>query len=256
MKYSERYRVHYYYTDRNFELKLFYLAKYMQETALAAYDLLEEPRQELCDKGLAFFLAKISFRFWHEIKKFDEIRIETWALPPKSVGFVRNYRIFNETSGTYAAAAASSWALVNLGNHGIVHPKSLSESFVSLSTDAEELGFEPVRRLGLPDEGEAVWEPLLEKEVFYNDIDENLHMNNTVYLDLAQNALWKAYGGALPGRLAALDFSYDVPVAEGDRIFVWALKTSGQEGDTIYLRGKSGGAHCFGARAVFESPVK
>jgi len=248
MKHSDIYRVHYHYTDKNFDLKLFYIAKYMQETALAAFDLLGEPRRELTEKNLAFFVSKITFRFEGEIKKFDTIKVETWTLPPKSVNYVRNYRITNETTGVCAVRAASSWALVNTKDMAIMHPNALSDQFNALSTDTEELGFAPFKRINIPP-GEPVF--LFDKEVFYCDIDENMHMNNTIYLDIAQNALHKMTRDLPSKKLTALDISYESGAPEGERLSVWGTKAQAGTETELYLRGKIGATNCFTAKAVY-----
>ena len=250
MKHIEKYRVHYHYTDRNFELKLFYIAKYIQETALAAFDLIDGPRRELEENNLAFILSKISFVFEGEIKKFDEISVETWAMLPKTATLIRNYRVYNDTTGICAVRAASAWALININEKTIINPNTLSENFNS-RTDGEELGFAPVRRIKMPDENETAsgWELLFEKEVFYSDIDENMHMNNTVYLDVVQNALKKAARKDLPtGKLRSLDLSYNYAAEESDILSVWGIKINNE----IYLRGKIGEVNCFDAKACFE----
>ena len=250
MKYIEKYHVHYYYTNRNFDLKLFYIGKYLQETALAAFDSMEGPRQELTEKNLAFILSKISFVFENKIKKFDDIKVETWALPPKSAAFIRNYRIFNETSGTCAVLAASSWALVNMLEKTIVNPNTLSENF-NYATDEEDIGFVPVRRIKIPDEINILSDNnfIFEKEIFYNDIDENMHMNNTVYLDIIDNALHKIKRDNTTEKLRTLDLSYNYAAEEGDILSVWGIKIN----DEIYLKGKIGEINCFDAKATFDA---
>jgi len=254
MKHREKYRVHYYYTDRNFDLKLLYIAKYMQETALAALDMVDGPRRELTEKKLAFFLSKMSFVFDGEIKKFDDIIVETWALPAKSVSSVRNYKIINETSGACAVRAASLWALLNIADKSITHPNILSEHFIDGLTDDEDIGFSPARRIKMPDEIETAAENnvLFKKEILYGDIDENMHMNNTVYLDIIQNALWKISGECSPCKLRSLDVSYDRETAEGDYLTVCGAKTTGETGEEIYIRGKIGDTACFNAKACFK----
>ena len=248
MKHSEKYRVHYHDTDRNFNLKLFYMAKYMQETALAAFDRLESPRRELTEKKLAFILSKMSFRFEGEIKKFDEIRVDTWFLPMKSITVIRNYRIFNETMGTYAVRATSSWALVNINEKAIVRPSALSENFTAVIDD-EELGINSARRIDKPNEIKLSDDNyLFEREVLYSDIDENTHMNNTIYLDIVENSIWKTVRGILPGKLRTLDIAYNNGASEGDCISIWGVRTAGN----IYIHGEIGAIDCFDAKACFE----
>ena len=253
MKHTAKYHVHYHYTDRNFRLKLFYIAKYMQETALAAFDRLEAPRQELIDRGLAFILTKLSFRFDGEVKKFDEITVETWALPFKSITFVRNYRVRNETTGECAIRASSSWALININEKSIVRPDTLSANYTAM-TDDEDIGFQPVRKIISMPADDVLFNDsnlLFQKEILYSDIDENLHMNNTIYLDIIENALWKVAGGVFSGKLRALDLSYNSGAAEGERLTVWGMREDADNGTEIYVKGMIGSINCFDAKALY-----
>jgi acyl-CoA thioesterase FadM len=253
MKNTAKYRVHYHHTDRDFKLKLLYLAEYMQETALSAFDLRDGPRTEMLEKNLAFILSKISFHFEYEIRKFDDLRVESWMLPNKTVSMTRNYRVFNETTEKCAVRAASTWVVVDMVKKMLVRPDVLSEHFTSADTDDEELGIAPVRRLKLPDDSEVLTGQnyLFDREVWHSDIDENGHMNNTLYLDIVENSLWKASKGALPGKLSTLDLSYNNGVTEGDRMSVWGMKTAEENIPIIYLKCKSGESNCFEAKACF-----
>jgi len=264
MKHSENYHVQYHHTDRDFNLKLLYLAQYMQETAVAAFDRLTLPRREIIEKSLAFVLSSISFKFEREIKKFDEICVETWALPLTSATFTRNYKVYNEATGDCCIIASSSWVLIHTQKRTLVNPKTLSESYTA-ATEDEEVGFRAVRKLRMPDGLETPGGEnfLFDKEILYCDIDENMHMNNTVYLDIVQNALWKVMRNpqpgqpgqagqqGQPGKLGSLDLSYNSGASEGKKLSVWGMKTTTETGAEVYIRGKAGEDNCFDARAVY-----
>ena len=111
MKWSNDYKVHYYYTDYNNILKPSYIARYMQETAWNSLKCWGPSWEYLKENNFAFILSKISFRYYEEIYEDDIIRAETWANPPKTVIFPRNYRIYKD--GKIAAEAVSSWVLIN-----------------------------------------------------------------------------------------------------------------------------------------------
>jgi acyl-CoA thioesterase FadM len=253
MKHTEKYRARYHDTDRNFNLTLFHISRYMQETAFAAFDLLDAPRREITDKGFAFILTKISFSFESVIKKFDEIRVETWALPIKSVTYIRNYRIIDETARVCAVRAATAWALISVEDKRIVHPRALSENFTAL-TDDEEIGFAPVRKIKMPDDINVVsaGNLLFTKDVLYSDIDENMHMNNTVYLDIIQNALSKALQGDPLDRLRTLDLTFNSGAVEGDRVSIYGVKITGEHGVEVFISGICNGVNCFDAAAHYE----
>ena len=93
---------------------------------------------------------------------------------------------------------------------------------------------------------------LFEREVFYNGIDEYTHMNNTIYLDIIENAVWKTIRGIFPGKLTALDIAYNNGTSERDCISVWGMKTAGDTGTEVFIHGKNRENNCFDAIAYFE----
>jgi acyl-ACP thioesterase len=93
---------------------------------------------------------------------------------------------------------------------------------------------------------------LFDKEVFYSDVDEYMHMNNTVYLDIIQNGLCKMMKNVPLNKLSALDISYDNGASEGDHLSIWGIKKPIETGIEVYLRGKIDEINCFDARAYFK----
>ena len=87
MKWSNEYKVHYYYTDYNNILKPSYITRYMQETAWNALKNRGPTPEYLKENNLAFILTKISFKYHEEIAEDDMIKVETWANPAKNIIF-------------------------------------------------------------------------------------------------------------------------------------------------------------------------
>jgi len=249
MKWSDEYRVHYYYTDYNNILKPGYIARYMQETAWNALKSWGPAPEYLMENNLAFILSKISFKYYREIREDDRIKVETWAVPPKSLIFIRNYRIYK--GGAVAAEAASAWALMDMKEKAVLKPEVLGGNFKGF--DSEELGFAVQRRFKIPENPAE----LLEYKVRYADIDTNFHMNNAAYIDLVSECLYN--GGEkmspdLKKQVLSVDLNYNSEAVFGDVIGIEKIAEKNGDCEEIYLTGKVKAAdkNCFEAKAVIK----
>ena len=178
MKFSEEYRVHYYYTDYNNVLKPGYIGRYMQETAWYSFKNRGADMQYIKENNLAFILSKISFRYYDEIYEDDIIKVETWANPPKTLMFPRNYRIYK--NGKAVVEAVSVWVLMDIKNKLICRPDDFQNIFTAY--DGEELDFAVQKRFKMPDD--INMGGYFEYKVKCSDIDTYFHMNNVAYIDL------------------------------------------------------------------------
>ena len=263
MKWHNEYKVHYYYTDYNNILKPGYIAKYMQETAWNALKAWGPAPGYLKGNNLAFILSKISFRYYREIREDDEIKVETWAVPPsRSVIFVRNYRIYK--GGETAAEASSAWALMDIKEKSILKPEALGDNFKGF--DDEVLDFAVQKRIAIPNtipEGPAErreYREYREYKVRYADIDTNFHMNNVAYIDLISECLYnegEKMSPDLKKRVMSIDLNYNSEAVFGDVIGIdKVVNKPGKLGDCeeIYLEGrvKTAEKTCFEAKAVIK----
>ena len=257
MKWSNEYRVHYYYTDYSNILKPGYIARYMQETAWNALKEWGPAPKYLKERCFAFILSKISFRYYKEIYEDDVIKVETWAVPPsKSVIFTRNYRIYKE--GGVAAEAASAWDLMDMKERTVLKPEVLGENFKGF--DDEELSFGVQKRFKIPDAVPETYSFC----VRYADIDTNLHMNNAVYIDLVSECIYNAedkLSADLKKSVLSIDFNYNSEAVYGDIIEIEktaAPNLDNKEFEEIYLSGKvkSTDKNCFEAKTVVRTGME
>ncbi|MCL2771770.1 MAG: thioesterase [Oscillospiraceae bacterium] len=255
MKWSNEYKIHYYYTDYNNILKPGYIGRYMQETAWYALKNWGPTPQFLAENNLAFILSKISFRYYSEIHEDDIIKAETWANPPKTVIFPRNYRIYNQSkNGEIAAEAVSAWALMDMKEKTILKPDMIEENFRN-GFDGEELDFAVQRRFKSPEN--SVNSSTVEYKVAYSDIDTNLHMNNAAYIDLICDNLY--YDGEklspdLKKRILSLDLNYNSQAVFGDIIEIYRTVALNGQTEEHYINAKikSSGQNCFESKVVIK----
>ena len=253
MKWQEEYKVHYYYTDYKGRLKPSYITRYIHETANRSMKNFGFSSDFLFKKNLAFILSKISFKYYSPIVEDDVIKVQTWALPPKTTIFQRNYRIYKDDG--IAVEAASAWALINIKEKSIIRPENF-EYMTEEMLDSEEISFEVQKRLRIPDDMEYLTDYIIK----YSDIDHNLHMNNSVYIDLICDCVYNQGEKLNEGSnqkiecFHSIDISYNNQAVFGDTLEITKGKTvaeyTGIEEHFIKAKNKSSGLNCFEAKVT------
>ena len=260
MKWSDEYKVHYYYTDYNNILKPSYIGRYMQETAWNALKNRGPTPEYLKSNNIAFILSKISFRYYSVIREDDIIKAETWANPPKTVIFPRNYRIYNmNRGGEIAAEAVSAWALLDMKEKNILKPAGFKDVFVAY--DDEELTFGVQKRFNMPQN----MAKFSEYNVRCSDIDSNMHMNNAAYIDLICDNLYDYNGGEkltaelnINKRIISLDLNYNTEAVFSEAIEISKGVIISENGmEEHYISGciKSGGQNCFESKVILSNKL-
>jgi len=253
MKWSEEYRVHYYYTDYNNILKPSYAARYMQETALNAWKSWGPDAEYTKKNNLALILTKISFRYYEPILEDDLIKVETWANPPKSLVFPRNYVIYK--NGKPAIEAVSSWVAMNIKDKIILRPGDIKDMYTAYND--EELAFDVQKRIKMPDDISICGE----YKVRCSDIDANLHMNNAAYIDLICDNLYQdseIISPALKKQIISIDLNYNseakfAQIIEISREISRGAESSGFEEYFIRAKIKNAEQNCFDAKIVLKN---
>ena len=248
MKWKTQYKVHYYYTDYRGILKPSYTSRYMQETANNALKGWGPTPSGLVENNQAFILSKITFKFYKPVFEDEVIDVETWAHASGALIFTRFYRILRGEE--IVAEAASSWVLVNIGTKQLLRTSELYTD--SIQSDDEKLAFETVRRFKIPEELQFIGE----RRISFSDIDQNMHTNNTVYLDIiADMAAVTSDGTPMSGRrIAEMDIMYQKESPYGETLLLYRHEGERDEsGASIcVLRAafKTTGEVCFDARAT------
>ena len=247
MKWSNEYKVHYYYTDYNNILKPGYIARYMQETAWNSLKNHEPKPEYFIKNNLAFIISKISFRYYEEIYEDDIIKVETWANPSKVLIFPRNYRVYK--NGRIAAEAVSAWVLMDTKNKSILRPDVLDGIFTAY--DNEELSFSVQKRIKMPE----YMSEYIEYKVRCSDIDTNFHMNNAVYIDLICDNLYagtEIISTELKKRIFSLELNYNSEARFSQIIEINKSMILCEDKREYYMRGKikNGEQNCFEAKVV------
>jgi len=136
---------------------------------------------DLADKGLAWFLGRLTVRV-DRFPRWDEcIIVKTWPCGGKGLMCFRDFEI-TDSAGDIIAAASSGWLVVDLNRRRPLRPnRTLGDIPVNpkraLQTDFEEID-EP---------GQCQFSKIFEPR--FGEIDLNNHINNSIYFTWASESM-------------------------------------------------------------------
>ena len=180
----------------------------MQDTVNRQMEKIGPSYDELMSRHLSFILSRMKIKFYAPILSHDMIESSTWATTKsRGVSFYRCYEV--KKNGETVAEASSIWALVDTD----------TGHFVKTSDFGAPYGECEPLEIDLPRKLQPLGELLKvgEKTVFYGDVDQNVHMNNTVYADV----LWNFVPGFKTKRMTSIDILYvsEAPLGETVEIY-------------------------------------
>ena len=207
MKQTENYRINAHDVDFNGLLTPTGYMKYLQDCAYCQMETDGPSYDELFSRGLAFIISRIRILFFEPVRAHENVTVTTWSGGGHAASFFRCYGM--EKDGREIARGRSVWALYDFKNKKLVR---YADAEINYAID-EDPGIEITKRpeiTGIP-------ELLGVKEVFYTDVDQNRHMNNTRYADM----FWNFLPGHEDKRISSIDISYLNEAPLGDEIEVY-----------------------------------
>jgi acyl-ACP thioesterase len=130
---------------------------------------------------IAWILMRVRLEIGRPAHLEEPLIVETWPQPPRG-SYDRDYLIKAEKDGELLARAVSTWILMNLTKHDIERGKVFDYAYdIQKSERALDCR---LRQLKAP----GPLAPAGEHPVRYSDVDYNLHVNNTRYIDFIMDA--------------------------------------------------------------------
>ena len=156
---------------------------------------------------LLFVLCRMKLVLSGSIVAGKKYRLTTFALPPERIQFYRDAYIEDE-SGEVVGRLTALWVLISALNRRITLTDGLKKQLEPLAEKMKTLRPVLGERLSDLDEEEET-EACFSHVVSQEDIDENGHMNNTVYIRLVQEA-----GFDYPVKTFEIDFEKECMLSE------------------------------------------
>jgi acyl-ACP thioesterase len=173
--------------DFNLRIKPGAVMGFFQDIAKEHAEKLGLGGADMAAKNLFWVMVRMSFKILKNPSVGEKLTVETFFGRPKLIDTTRSYRIFNAVGET-VISGASKWCVLDAGNY---KPQRLAPFFEKFE-DGDYTDEEPLRDANPKIEISA--DLLSEAEapavfsVGVTDLDQNLHMNNSRYGDIALNA--------------------------------------------------------------------
>ena len=199
--------------------------RWMQEAANRQMRAEGPSYDELMERGLSFLLSRMCVDFIRPIIQYEELTVETFALPSRGYSFERGYRITDE-AGQTVATGQSVWALYDLNAGRLARVETLGEGY---STGEAPAVSAPVRFL-IPET--VALTRVGERKIAWSDVDVNRHVNNTGY----PNVLYDFLPDPGEGELFGMSLNYRHEAKLGETLTVLFGEEPTEEGKRRWFR--------------------
>lgn len=211
------------------QLRTSRLLELFQEASISHTEELGWPRQTTLDCGFLWMIAMQRIEI-ERMPVYDEtIVLTSWPGPMMHVLYPRQYRIEDER-GNVLVRGSAIWTLVDMGTRAMANPDDHGVVIGGVEAGDELPLPRPIRAEECDREASFT--------VPFSFCDLNGHMNNTRYLDVAEDHLAHAAEGA---DLAGFSVQYMSEIRFGDEVALcW------REGiDSAFVEGARDGQRCF-----------
>jgi len=215
------------------------LMKYMQQMAREDCDTIGCTYAEMRRLNTVFVSVRSGIEFYAPVNVGDTIKIVTFNNDISGITFDREFEIFR--GDKEVAHASTFWVLVRFDTRALVRPNDFEYKFENHHRECGEV--EVPKRIAVPENYEKV-----ERVVRVSDLDENNHLNNCIYADIALDAL-KSFDG-LTARVKKIVILYRHEARLGETLSLSVGE--GESSAVVTAVRTSDGAPCFEAEVTFE----
>ena len=234
---KKRIKIESYEVGPNGDAKLSSLMKHMQQAALDDCDQYSASYENMREEDLVFVIIKFGIRFFFPIKKNDEIEILTVNDRVEGITFIRDYVLYK--NGVPAAEATTHWVMMSYSRRVPMRANSSKYPVPQMKMNITNLVIP--RTFG----GEGEYSNSETHKVRYSELDENEHLNNTVYADLVYD-----YSGCDIGEVESCFISFSSEALLGDSL-VMNRRGNEKSGELRCVNERSGKV-CFRALINFR----
>ncbi len=215
------------------------LLRYMQQLAREDCDSLGCTYRYMRSLNTVFVLTQLGMRLDEPIEEGETIILRTINDGVSGLFLDRSFEI--ELDGRIVGICSSRWVLVRYDTRALVRPRDFPVSFECPPREREIVAVP--RRFDASDA-----HPVGERIVRVSDLDENNHLNNCVYADIAADAL-PGFDG-LSGRFSGIKINFLGEARLGDALEL-SVSESG-ENPVVFALNRTTGKQCFEAELKFE----
>jgi len=197
--------------DSQYLIKPPTILNFMQDLAADSITIYDERFgfDGLLAKGQGWFLIRYRIEFDDYDKDVKELKVKTESRGCQRMTAYRDFEVLDNKTGARILRAASSWFIVDLSKKSVVNISQTYPDFLKFEKREDDI---ELRKL----------KPVLEFDaekrfhVRYDDLDINRHVNNTVYVGWALEAL--DYDFRVSHRLKSIDIYFKHEVSYGEDV--------------------------------------
>ena len=224
----------------NGTLKPSALLRYMQQAARLDCDQLGATYAYMRELNTVFMLTKVAFTLYRPLRSGEDMVMKTYNNRIDGIYFDREFEFY--ISEELAGRASSFWVLVRFDTRRPMRPREFPITFESLDISDQVL---QIPRSLLPED--PVF--LEDRTVRVSDLDENNHLNNCVYTDIALDALPGFDGLSQAVLSASVIFRHEARLHDVLHLSYGKTET----GSLVSAENTTAGAPCFEASFSFLS---
>lgn len=206
------------------------LFRFLQEISIAHTEALGAGRDKTLDKGALWVVSRMAVQFNRPLRYDEHIVLQSWPGETMHFIFPRYYRIL-DAAGESVLEASGLWTLIDRTTRKIIFPKELGISIPGADRPGQ---LELPGGLASPELPEH-----FTREVQYSDIDLNGHVNNTRYLNWADDLFDEPFHAAHACKL--LQINYEKEIRSGETVEL----LRGHNNQTWFVRGLADGTKAF-----------
>lgn len=180
IEFSKKIFVDYSLVDKDYNLKLSSLLRFMQNAATEHYDKKGLGRARLISEGMVFLVSKIALKISCPIKAEKTLELTTWEEDIKGAYFVRDFEF--RVDGEVVGQAQTLWVVVDPVTHAVLRPSDFPYP-IQTPNKSVEISAGKISERTL----EKVYDE--KRRVRFSELDCNGHMNNCVYADYTIDVL-------------------------------------------------------------------
>ena len=197
--------------DMQYCIKPAVLLNYLQDMAAKSINNIDNnlSNASLLSKGFAWCLIRYRLEFDDYPQRVAEIKVKTESRGCNKMTAYRDFECYNNKTGERLLRAVTSWFIVDTKEKSIVNIMAEYPDFPKFEKRNDDLTLRKIKPIECID-----YQKLF--HVRYDDLDMNGHVNNTVYVTWAMEAL--DYAFRTQNKLKTLDIYFKHEAKYGDEI--------------------------------------
>lgn len=213
--------------DMKYCIKPAVLLNYMQDLAAKSINHIDEKYScdALLENGLGWFLIRYRIEFDDYPSGVEKVRVQTECRGVNRMTTYRDFECFDDVTGKRLLRGTSSWFIVNIKDKSIINISQNYPDFLKFEKREDDLQLRKIKPLENADSEKMF-------HVRYDDLDMNGHVNNTVYITWAMEAL--DFDFRIKHKLKALDIYFKHEVKYGEDILS-VVKIDNENSKTEHL---------------------